>query len=206
MFGSFCGRSNPPPRPIQRFGHCTTLLRPFFAFLSLSLSVAAYCSAGVVRVHLSRTISLFSQSDFRGSRHLLGALTVKIFSSLLRNTCPELTHLSSGAGVGGFRSLWGPAPEFFDVTRRADIIHRLYTSRMTAKETEQEDRLKLSPFCIVQELCESRGGRPELSVLTSLLVSVDGIGLSLSLICQLTSEDIKHHFIIIIFPHLHISQ
>ena len=39
------------------------------------------------------------------------------------------------------------------------------------------------------------------SVLTSLLVSVDvklyepcfGIGLSLSLICQLTSEDIKQH-------------
>ena len=32
-------------------------------------------------------------------------------------------------------------------------------------------------FCgrnfIVQELCESRGGRPGLSVLTSLLVSVD---------------------------------
>ena len=30
-------------------------------------------------------------------------------------------------------------------------------------------------LCIdfVQELCESRGGRPELSVLTSLLVSVD---------------------------------
>ena len=59
---------------------------------------------------------------------------------------------------------------------------------------------------IVQELCESRGGRPELSVLTSLLVSVDvksyiepcfGIGHSLFLLCQLTSEDIKHHFIII---------
>ena len=28
-------------------------------------------------------------------------------------------------------------------------------------------------FKIVQELCESRGGRPGLSVLTSLLVSVD---------------------------------
>ena len=28
-------------------------------------------------------------------------------------------------------------------------------------------------FHIVQELCESRGGRPGLSVLTSLLVSVD---------------------------------
>ena len=30
-----------------------------------------------------------------------------------------------------------------------------------------------SGHIIVQELCESRGGRPELSVLTSLLVSVD---------------------------------
>ena len=29
------------------------------------------------------------------------------------------------------------------------------------------------PRLIVQELCESRGGRPGLSVLTSLLVSVD---------------------------------
>ena len=47
-------------------------------------------------------------------------------------------------------------------------------------------------------------GRPGLSLLTSLLVSVDvksiepcfGIG-HLSLICQLTSEDIKHQLIII---------
>ena len=29
------------------------------------------------------------------------------------------------------------------------------------------------PQVVVQELCESRGGRPGLSVLTSLLVSVD---------------------------------
>ena len=60
-------------------------------------------------------------------------------------------------------------------------------------------------------MCKSRGGCPGLSVLTSLLVPVDvnlrslsytepylGIGHSLSLICQLTSEDIEHHFIIII--------
>ena len=51
---------------------------------------------------------------------------------------------------------------------------------------------------IVQELCESRGGRPGLSVLTSLLVSYIescfGIGLSLSVICQPTSEDIKQHY------------
>ena len=53
---------------------------------------------------------------------------------------------------------------------------------------------------IVQELCESRGGRPGLSVLTSLLVSVDVklyciASLSLSLICQLTSADIKQHYL-----------
>ena len=60
----------------------------------------------------------------------------------------------------------------------------------------------LTEGVIVQELCESRGGRPGLSILTNLLVSVDvkiycpcfGIGHNLSLICQLTSEDIKQHF------------
>ena len=55
---------------------------------------------------------------------------------------------------------------------------------------------------IVQELCESRGGRPGLFVLTSLqwtqrfIEPFFGIGHNLSLICQLTSEDIKHQFII----------
>ena len=59
-------------------------------------------------------------------------------------------------------------------------------------------------LAIKSKLCESRGGRPGLSVLTSLLVSMDvklywkpcfGIGLSLSLICQLTSEDIKQPYL-----------
>ena len=36
----------------------------------------------------------------------------------------------------------------------------------------KESRSGIEPS-IVQELCESRGGRPGLSVLTSLLVSVD---------------------------------
>ena len=55
----------------------------------------------------------------------------------------------------------------------------------------------------VQELCESGGGRPGLPVLMSLTISVDvkhiepclGIGQRLSLICQLTSEDMKLYFI-----------
>ena len=66
----------------------------------------------------------------------------------------------------------------------------------------QKTKIQRELPLIVQELCESRGGRPGLSVLTSLLVSVEriiepcfGIGHNLSLICQLTSEDIKHQFI-----------
>ena len=38
---------------------------------------------------------------------------------------------------------------------------------------EKYVRSALCKVLIVQELCESRGGRPGLSVLTSLLVSVD---------------------------------
>ena len=41
-------------------------------------------------------------------------------------------------------------------------------THLSIKETEEEDSL-----LIVQELCESRGGRSGLSVLASLLVSVD---------------------------------
>ena len=38
---------------------------------------------------------------------------------------------------------------------------------------KQNERTNNNMRAIVQELCESRGGRPGLSVLTSLLVSVD---------------------------------
>ena len=58
----------------------------------------------------------------------------------------------------------------------------------------------------VQELCESRAGRPGLSVLTSLMVFRGrkamliepylGIGHSLSLICQPAAEDIELYIII----------
>ena len=57
---------------------------------------------------------------------------------------------------------------------------------------------------IVQELCESRGGRPGLSVLMSLLASVD-VKFYWTMLrhwshpnMSTTSEDIRHHFIIII--------
>ena len=39
---------------------------------------------------------------------------------------------------------------------------------------KQNERTKGIGY-IVQELCESRGGRPGLSVLTSLVVSVDAV-------------------------------
>ena len=41
------------------------------------------------------------------------------------------------------------------------------------RKEQQYKKGLLTAGSIVQELCESRGGRPGLSVLTSLLVSVD---------------------------------
>ena len=49
-------------------------------------------------------------------------------------------------------------PSLRSRTVSVDVKHHVYLLRFVA---------------IVQELCESRGGRPGLSVLTSLLVSVD---------------------------------
>ena len=48
------------------------------------------------------------------------------------------------------------------------------TARVLKQDPNTISSVLLNPLCdIVQELCESRGGRPGLSVLTSLLVSVD---------------------------------
>ena len=60
-----------------------------------------------------------------------------------------------------------------------------------------------SVVIIVQELCESRGGRPGLSVLTEpygflgrkAILNHASALVSLSLICQPTSEDIKQHYL-----------
>ena len=48
----------------------------------------------------------------------------------------------------------------------------LFHHDITAMDDGVKHQVTYRPF-IVQELCESRGGRPGLSVLTSLLVSVD---------------------------------
>ena len=47
------------------------------------------------------------------------------------------------------------------------------TLRRRALLSEIKSAPSVTYLTIVQELCESRGGRPGLSVLTSLLVSVD---------------------------------
>ena len=91
---------------------------------------------------------------------------------------------------------------------RVTLSHLFQSVSQTAVIIKAIIRVTLSHlFLIVQELCESRGGHPGLSVLTSLLVSVDVKIYWTVLQCwsQLVpnmsaeSEDIKHQFIIIIF-------
>ena len=61
------------------------------------------------------------------------------------------------------------------VARRDDFVFVLmvHTSEQSVLPCTEGTVIEASSSSIVQELCESRGGRPELSVLTSLLVSVD---------------------------------
>ena len=47
------------------------------------------------------------------------------------------------------------------------------TQCLTRQPTTDKSKISVVSLDIVQELCESRGGRPGLSLLTSLLVSVD---------------------------------
>ena len=54
---------------------------------------------------------------------------------------------------------------------KEDVVPNMLLASEDIKQ-KQNERTKVSSL-IVQELCESRGGRPGLSVLTSLLVSVD---------------------------------
>ena len=53
----------------------------------------------------------------------------------------------------------------FSLVKSQQATEELKIDIKIKNKEEEED--------IVQELCESRGGRPELSVLTSLLASVD---------------------------------
>ena len=65
---------------------------------------------------------------------------------------------------------------FMGVGYCADLGFRFdYLVKRRMPEWGTSRKLNTSPKSsrIVQELCESRGGRPGLSVLTSLLVSVD---------------------------------
>ena len=80
---------------------------------------------------------------------------------------PTSSSSASPRAAGGVVSLRGNAP----------LLDWGGGSAGTVPETQEGKTFTYgvpsSSYNIVQELCESRGGRPGLSVLTSLLVSVD---------------------------------
>ena len=72
-------------------------------------------------------------------------------------------HHHEGHGYVGDRA----ATSWIFMSQRAD------GNKADARNHARKRRSMPNSKHIVQELCESRGGRPGLSVLTSLLVSVD---------------------------------
>ena len=78
-----------------------------------------------------------------------------------------------GSGPFGYSMLCSFSKERKSVTAKTvNPLTAMLAARSlkTANKSAQFEIIKAS---VVQELCESRGGRPGLSVLTSLLVSVD---------------------------------
>ena len=72
-------------------------------------------------------------------------------------------------------SYQGPAKKTSGLSLKLQARHRGLVGRtgLPVGNIGTERNWPTQIWLIVQELCESRGGRPELSVLTSLLVSVD---------------------------------
>ena len=75
--------------------------------------------------------------------------------------------LCVGGGVGGGRR---ESVEGGGYSRNGAQVH---LSNPTSEDMKPHSITSPGSPLIVQELCESRGGRPGLSVLTSVLVSVD---------------------------------
>ena len=112
--------------------------------------------------------------------------------------------LSVGVDGEAMENFWSlDAYQYFHASKVGAVMFNEPASDMCFLKAEVTPR----QAGIVQELCKSRGGRPGLSVLTSLLVTVDvkiywtvlrHWSQLVPIICQLTSEDIKHQLIIII--------
>ena len=83
---------------------------------------------------------------------------------------PRPVHHAGGAGPGMARRL-PQVRRLLAVPGR--VVHVLRSRRQDVLQARLLKVRWTEPRSIVQELCESRGGRPGLSVLMSLLVSVD---------------------------------
>ena len=86
-----------------------------------------------------------------------------------------LGHTPSRTPNTAFRHLPPNSARFGYITEGALFISAQLSSDAVSalRKVRVLIRLWKQPSAIIQELCESRGGRPGLSVLTSLLVSVD---------------------------------
>ena len=96
--------------------------------------------------------------------------------STSRSSSPRLTatfvcYTPLNAESSSEKYCWGPKPQ--EVEGEGGGQGRGGGGRARGGGGDYTHKARLSIYTRVEELCESRGGRPELSVLTSLMVSVD---------------------------------
>ena len=101
----------------------------------------------------------------------LGARNLKKFISFL---VIQTKLLKAWVGWG---LLYGPNPALhsYFVLEGCEGVgrERLWEKPVPQSDGQEKQKINCGTTFRVQELCESRGGRPGLSILTSLLVSVD---------------------------------
>ena len=109
----------------------------------------------------------------RSDSHVSASRISIFFSVVIVQKINAIGSRGGGAegrgGGGGGHGVFFPHTYIFSLLRFS-AFPLTSSARLVLKLYKQLPRFA---DCIVQELCESRGGRPGLSVLTSLLVSVD---------------------------------
>ena len=124
---------------------------------SLPKHLPLHTEESLEKVHPVRDLLLYLWSSDKLYNSVFSGITGQVVVML-----EKLTTKTHSAAAGYFNQLHHYGPPFWFRMNSIGLHRKAKTAIKSTKAT-----------LIVQELCESRGGRPGLSVLTSLLVSVD---------------------------------
>ena len=143
------------------------------------------------------TMLLLGLFDFRRGRHISQLFSVPFVGFPqpcgLQYRTSSHCHCSLSDGGPCYWPEWSHCIIYTNLASASRVFwHFLSTCRQQRERLSEKLSASQSGAALVQELCESRGGRPGLSVLTSLLVSED-VNLYWTMLVPDMSTDIRGH-------------